>query len=120
MEEDLINAFKCFALILQKNEDCAMMTMIAIVKLTDVFGGNVAEFMNRIKFKDQSPPSHSIGKRQFSTEFFETHNVTKLIDQCKNKFLLGQFVLLHYNLLMEYVVRKHATQKKIAQGGKNA
>ena len=118
MEEDLINAFKCFALILQKNEDCAMMTMIAIVKLTDVFGGNVAEFINRIKFKDQSPPIHSMmGKR---TEFFETHNVTKLIDQYKNKFLLGKFVLLHYNLLMEYVVRKHATQKKIAQGSKNA
>ena len=39
-----------------------MMTMIAIVKLTDVFGGNVAEFINRIKFKDQSPPSHLMGK----------------------------------------------------------
>ena len=95
-----------------------MTTMIAIVKLTDVFGGNVAEFIDRITFKDQSPPIHSMmGKR---TEFFETHNVTKLIDQCKNEFLLGKFVLLHYKILMEYVVRKHATQKKIVQGSKNA
>ena len=79
--------------------------------------------MLKQKFKNlQNPKPVTLPKTKNrpQIQFFETHNVTKLIDQCKNKFLLGKFVLLHYNLLMEYVVRKHATQQKIAERGKNA
>ena len=64
--------------------------MIAIVKLTDVFGGNVAEFINRFKLKDQSPPSHSMmGKRKFQNQYYNNILISDVMGLARTMQILN-------------------------------
>ena len=76
-----------------------MMTMIAIVKLTDVFGGNVAEFINRIKFKDQSPQIHSMmGKRKFQNQYYNNILISDVMGLARTMQILNPTTTISYRL----------------------
>ena len=76
-----------------------MTTMIAIVKLTDVFGGNVAEFINRIKLKDQSPPTHSMmGKRKFQNQYYNNILNSDVMGLARTMQILNPTTTISYRL----------------------